>query len=118
MPSQGGPPWRSWREIARELAEEEDADRVLQLAQELDQALEKRDAEKMPGPARDWQMSYMTAMSEQDPQQRLSKIEQCERLIKSILRRLIEEGRSTSEERQELEEALHALRQRRNELQS
>ena len=42
-------PLRSWREIAKQAAEEHDPNNVLQLAQELIRALDKETSERMDG---------------------------------------------------------------------
>ena len=42
-------PFRSWREIAKQAAEEHDPDKVLQLAQELVRALDRETSERMDG---------------------------------------------------------------------
>ena len=49
MSNQDMTPLRSWREIAKQAAEEYDPNNVLQLAQELIRALDRETSERMGG---------------------------------------------------------------------
>jgi len=46
MPQENRKPARSWQQIAGEMTGERDGDKLLQLAKELDQVMEKEEREK------------------------------------------------------------------------
>jgi hypothetical protein len=60
-----------------------------------------------------WVSVYEQALAEPSAEKSLAKIEDAERAIKRALRKAIEEGSSTTEQRKALENALRVLQERR-----